>query len=133
MHHGKHHYRRCEIIEIGRDNEGTYRQCPQQLTATPGFKQLCDKIETAVVIENFNDCHRSEQEEHDFRCPSHIFQEDIFSYKMLYRNTGCCTAMEKFCIFSAMETGHVICAITNVENPSHRPCKHSDRSLIHLC
>ena len=88
MHHGEHHHGGSEVIEIDGNQECNDGECPQHLLAAACAKQLAHEVEAAVVVEDFYDRNRSEQEHHDLRCPTHLWKEDVSGDEVLDRSTG---------------------------------------------
>ena len=136
MHDGKHHDSSGQVVKIGRNNKCHHRKRPNHTLAITGAKQLADKIETTIIVENFNNRHRRQQEQ-DYLCSSsHIWQEDKTGNKAL----DCCAGfwdgrsltVQITRKIISMLTGYEIHTKTNIQNPSHRTSKNGHGSTVHL-
>ena len=121
------------IVEVGREQESSQGDGPQQTVRIASANPLGNKIEAAVVAQNLYNGHRSHQEHHDGCCLAHIFQEDVVVDEELHRLTGCLASVKPFHIVVGIELHDEVFTPTNVENPSDGANEHGNGGLVDTC
>ena len=129
-HDNQHHRGRCEVVEIGRDDEGGYSDSPKQTLRIVGLDPFLNKVETAIVIENLDDSHRGQQEHNDTGSTTHIIQENLIANVEFYSTTRRYLASQIISIFARMLRHDEIGSPTDIEHPTHRTKKHGYSSLV---
>ena len=84
MHDDQHHRGCCQVVKVGREDERSQRDSPQQAFGIARTYPLRDKVEATIVVQQFNDRHGCQQEHHNSSSSTHIFQEDIVIDEIFY-------------------------------------------------
>ena len=77
VHDDQHHRCRCQVVEVGREDERGQRDGPQQPLRVAGANPLGDEVEAAVVVQYLDDGHRGQEEHDNAGGSAHVLQEDV--------------------------------------------------------
>ena len=130
MHDDQHHRGGSQVIEIRGDDEGGEGNSPEQTLGVARTDPLRDEIEAAVVVQDLDDAHRSQQEHHDTRGSPHIIEEHIVADEILHSIARRILTIKELLIFSSMFSHHEVGSPADVYHPSHRSDEHRYGRLV---
>ena len=132
MHYDKHRGCSGQVVKIGGNEESGYGDSPQQPSAVSCPYPFGDEVETTVVVQYFDDCHRCEQEKDNSRCLSNIFKEYVVVDEMFHQGAVWRLTGKEIEILTRMLAHDEIGAIAYIKNPTHRTHKHCYCRLVHV-
>ena len=118
-----HHDTGGQIVEDGREEEGKDSDTPEERTLRLGLHHLANPVESAVLVHDFHDGHRTHQEEECCGSIAQMFLDD--SGHLLHHS--CCTA----CIIRVHQL-EILHWIQHVEGPTTYQHQQGYRSLVYL-
>ena len=119
-----HHDTGSQVVEDGREEESENSNTPEEPTLRLGFHHLANPVETAILVYDFHDGHRTHQEE---KCSSGIAQMLLDDSGHLLYHT--CSAA---CIIRVHQL-EILHRIHHVEGPTTYQHQQGNRCLVYLC
>ena len=108
MHDDQHHGRRCQVVQIGREDKRSQRDGPQQSLGITRTNPFCDEVEAAIIVQQFHYRHGSQQEQYNGSSLAHVFQEYIIFNKVFHRLAGGLVACQPLHILTRMLVHHEV-------------------------
>ena len=130
-HDHQHSHRRCQIIKVGRDDKCSEGDRPEQTLGVSGLDPLRDKVEAAVIVQDLNDTHRSQQEHHDTCRTTHIIEEHLIIDKVLHSVARRLITCQKSQVFHCVVSHHVISTVADIDHPTDSANEDSDGRFVH--
>ena len=81
--HHHHDDARRHVVEDGREEECHERDAPEQGAFARGAQPGAHEFEASVLVDDFDNGHRSEQEDDDLARVAKMFEQDVLADELL--------------------------------------------------
>ena len=112
-----HHDGCGEIVEDGREDERHEGDAPQQFLLAARLQRVAHEVESAVLVDEFHNRHRSHEEEERGGCGSEV------AFNL---------CADDQCFGFAYGSGQILCRVDHEDGPANYEHQQRDGCLIHF-